>query len=314
MVQSATARLTVLMLCVAAPLLAAPLVTASAAASTQPRGQMACHPTWLRTSVALQHTIPRGSGLIVTETNVSSSLCSLTSPLSVQLLGRSGYDVVPRISAPGFATQGWLPSTYQATFTVSVHSAAPCRRLSLTAAIRVTSGAATSVVHLGRPFMVCASRPHPLTVSAVSFPHPPPCRGSALATSVGWPNGAAGTIYYSIRFRNVGTTACTVHGIPNVLPIGADGASAGPQARPEAISGRGSPMVLGVNDGVAAWALFGVVETGNFGPSPCGPAAAAGIRITLPGYAATDLPLPISVCTRLDSTNVTGVAPRWLSL
>ena len=83
-------------------------------------------------------------------------------------------------------------------------------------------------------------------------------------------------------------------------------------------------MVLGVENAlstlngrlagtaVTAWATLGVVETGNFSPGACDPRRRRGSRVALPGYAATDLMLPISVCTKLVSTSIEGVAPIWL--
>lgn len=316
MLRAHVARVVAVPLCLLAVALAVLPATSSRAAA-RPGSATTCRPTWLRASVAATHTAPDGSGLQLTETNVgtdySRNYCTLVSPLFVQLLGANGQKVVHVVTSPGFAPRGRLVATYQGTFSVSVHSSMPCRRRSMVAAIRVTSGGATSTVHLGLPIAVCASRPQPLTVSKVSFPHPPPCRNGALRDSVGWPNGAAGTIFYGIRFQNVGETACTVHGIPTVVPIAADGASAGPHAAPEHINVRVTPVVLGIHDGVDAWSLFGVVETGNFSPSACAPTLADGIRVTLPGYAPKDLSLSFSLCTRLNSTNVDGVAPGWLS-
>ncbi len=263
MLRARRARAGVVSTCLVASVLAMPPTTSSGAAKHH-HTAASCRPTWLRASVASRDTAPQGSGLKLAETNVSAGSCALVSPLRVQLLGREGQKVVRFVTTPSFAPERALLETYQGTLSVSVHSAMICRRRPMVAAIRITSGDATSVVHLGLPIPVCASHPHALTVSKVSFPHPPPCRNGALKTLVGWPNGTAGTIYYGIRFQNLGVTACTVHGVPTVLPIAADGAAVGPPARPEHLNARVSPVVLGVHDGVTAWANFGVVETGNF--------------------------------------------------
>jgi len=301
-----------LSICVAASVLAlAP--AASSGAGPQPNRADACRRTWVRTSVTATHTTPSGTTVVLAETNVSGSLCYLVSPLSVQLLARHGQRVVAPVTTPAFANRNGLPVTYQGTFSLAMRSAAGCTRQPLAAAIQVTSGQSISLVHLARPIRVCASRPHPVTDSSVSFPHPPPCRPSALTMAAGWPNGAAGTIYYAIRFRNVGTTACTLHGIPTVQPIASDGTGVGPPARSEQASDHGASMVLGVDDGVAAWATYAVVETGNFSPSACRPADVGRIRVTLPGYAPDNLALQISVCTKLNSTSIWGVAPRWIT-
>ena len=310
--RTSAAHFAALSICVVATALAfAP--AASSGATPRPSKADACHRTWVRTSVTATHTTPDGTGVVIAETNVSGSFCSLVSPLSVQLLARMGQRVVPPVTTPAFADRGGLPVTYQGTFSLSVRSAAGCARRPLASAIRVTSGQAISLVHLAQPIRVCASHPHPVTVSRVSFPHPPACRVSALTMSAGWPNGTAGTIYYAIKFQNGGVTACTLHGIPTVQPIASDGSAVGPPARSEQAPNHGKVMVLGVSDGVAAWATYAVVESGNFPPSACRPVDVGRIRVTLPGYASEDHSLQISVCTKLNSTNIWGVAPRWIT-
>ena len=302
----------VLSVCIGASALAlAP--GASSDAATHPGSTAACQRSWVRTSVTSTHASSSATSIAVAETNVSGALCSLVSPLSVQLVASKGQLVVPAVASPGFGSRGRLPVTYQGTFSVSVRSAAHCARRPLAVAIRVTSGMAVSLAHLTQPVRVCASSQHATTVSSVSFPHPSPCRASAISMSAGWPNGAAGTIYYAIRFRNVGGTACTLHGIPAVQPMASDGSAVGPAARPSRTTSHGKGMVLGVNDGVSAWATYAVVETGNFPASACRPANVGSIRVTLPGYAPRDLALQISVCTKVNSTSIWGVAPRWIS-
>jgi len=304
----------------AIPVLALPQASATGAVAVSHKAD-ACRNTWLRATVTAAHG---QDGLALAETNVSRSFCYMVSPILVQLLTSRGGNVTPAVASPPFTGEGGVFPTYLGTFSLSLNGASRCPHSALVSAIRVTAGAATSLIHVPR-VRVCASRPHPLTVSPVIFPHPAPCHGSVIRSTVGWPNGAAGTIYYSIRFGNTGTVACTVHGIPTVQPISTAAAPVGPPSRAEAVTARGGTMVLGVesplypSDGalaapaVTAWATLGVVETGNFSPGACEPATAAGIRVALPGYAATDLTLPISVCTRLVSTSIEGVAPIWLT-
>ena len=177
----------------------------------------------------------RPTWLTLAETNVSRYFCYMVSPLVVQLLTSKGGKVTPAVASPTFAGEGGVFPTYQGTFSVSLNVASRCAHSPLVSAIRVTSGAATSVIHVPR-VRVCASRPHPLTVSPVAFPHPAPCHGSVIRSTVGWPNGTAGTIYYSIRFANNGSVACTVHGIPAVQPITAAGSPIGPPTRAERVT------------------------------------------------------------------------------
>jgi Protein of unknown function (DUF4232) len=270
-----------------------------------------CKDRAVRTTVSATSTGVDGTGFAMAETNVGASKCSLASPLVVQFLTANGVRVTGGVSSPAFGANVIAPS-YQGTFSVSARSATHCARRPQAVAIRVTSGTATSVVHLARAVRLCASRSHAVTVSPVAFPHPSPCAANAILDKVGWGNGAAGTIYYAIRFQNTGLVACTVHGLPAVQPISSGGAPMGPPARQDHVGHLGVPMVLGLRDGVAAWSSYGVVEAGNFPVPVCGPVDVWGIRVDLPGYGAQDLMLPVAVCTKLVSTNVVGVAPKWI--
>ena len=236
----------------------------------------------------------------------------MASPFVVQLETSHGAKVAAAVASPSFAGSGRVRPTYQGTFDVSVR-AGGCARPTRAEVVRVTSGGATSIARLREPVEVCPAAAHAVTVSPVAFPHPAPCAAGRIEAQVGWPNGAAGTISYSIVFLNPGPVACTMHGTPSVQALAQSGEPVGAAASEEQVTGRGSAMVLGVNDGVDAWSLYNVVETGNFPPARCGPADATSIRATLPGYAPTTLRLDISVCTRLSSTTVEGVAPRWLT-
>jgi hypothetical protein len=79
------------------------------------------------------------------------------------------------------------------------------------------------------------------------------CDASALAGSVQGSQGAAGTIWTTIRLRNASARTCTVKGIPGVRLLGPRGR---PVTAPSVPDGpAGPPMVL--RPGQAAWFAFG---------------------------------------------------------
>ena len=60
----------------------------------------------------------------------------------------------------------------------------------------------------------------------------PACKTAQLVTWLNTQsNGAAGTIYYTLNFTNVGAT-CTVRGYPGVSAVGRAGKGAGQGGRP----------------------------------------------------------------------------------
>jgi hypothetical protein len=72
------------------------------------------------------------------------------------------------------------------------------------------------------PSPVATTRPQPAPGPATP-PGPGRCAASALEGSVQGTEGAAGTIWYTIRLRNASGGACTVKGIPTVRLLGAQG-------------------------------------------------------------------------------------------
>jgi Protein of unknown function (DUF4232) len=104
-------------------------------------------------------------------------------------------------------------------------------------------------------------------------PAPGPCAAPALRGSVQDQDGAAGTIYTTIRLRNVSAETCTVKGIPQVRLLGDQGQ---PATAPSVPSGPvGSAVVL--RPGKAARFTFSR-------PNACDALVAGSrLRVTLPG-------------------------------
>ena len=99
---------------------------------------------------------------------------------------------------------------------------------------------------------------------------------------LGSSNGAAGTIYYSIDFTNVGSTSCFVEGYPGVSLVSA-GSNAGSQVGADA---KRDPVVTAkqivLAPGQTANAQLGVAEAGNFPASSCRPVTAHWLKVFPP--------------------------------
>jgi hypothetical protein len=99
------------------------------------------------------------------------------------------------------------------------------------------------------------------------------CQASALRGSVQGTEGAAGTIWTTIRLRNVSDRTCTVRGVPEVRLLGADG---DPVTAPSVADGPGGSQVA-LRPGRTAIFAYGE-------PNVCDSTVSGSrIRVTLPG-------------------------------
>jgi Domain of unknown function (DUF4232) len=110
-------------------------------------------------------------------------------------------------------------------------------------------------------------------------------------------NGAAGSIFYTLRFTNLSGHACTLRGYPGVSAVSLGGRRLG---SPAAWGPPGAHLVRLANDATAYAVLdYSDVITSNGGPRPCDSATAAGLRIYPPDQTTSKIvPFPLKVCTR----------------
>jgi hypothetical protein len=107
---------------------------------------------------------------------------------------------------------------------------------------------------------------------------PPQCATSELSGSLGGANGAAGTIYYTLRLTNTSETSCYQDGYPGVSFVsGANGHQIGAPATRVA----GVLQKVTLAPGQAAAATLGIVEAANYGPA-CQITSAQGLRVYPP--------------------------------
>jgi hypothetical protein len=126
------------------------------------------------------------------------------------------------------------------------------------------------------------------------------CSFNDLTVSFGFPNGAAGHIYYALDFLNTGGTACTLYGFPGVSFLGAARDTIGSVTSRE---GNESPTTVTLKSGGFAVAPLAVTDPGI---PPCsGSATASFVRVYPPGsFSAYIIPITgVSVCSSPSTSN-----------
>jgi hypothetical protein len=148
--------------------------------------------------------------------------------------------------------------------------------------------------------LVAAGALAPVALAAGHAAHaagaPPACTTSQLVPTVGSANGAAGTIYMTLSFANVGS-ACTLRGFPGVQAVARDGSSLGNAARITNGTTVKTITVKGARAGnfPVAKATLGIVDTGAL-PN-CKTTAAVALKVTPPNQTTSKtVPLAFLAC------------------
>ncbi|HST14078.1 MAG TPA: DUF4232 domain-containing protein [Gaiellaceae bacterium] len=108
-------------------------------------------------------------------------------------------------------------------------------------------------------------------------------------------NGAAGSVYYHLKFTNLSGHACRMRGFPGVSAVTLVGNRIGKAAS------RSTSKVQTVRlaQGKTATALLRVVNTSNYPAPRCRPAIAAGLRVYPPGAGVSKvIPFTFRSCRR----------------
>jgi hypothetical protein len=120
---------------------------------------------------------------------------------------------------------------------------------------------------------------------AHSAPVPAGCSSSQLALSLGQSEGAAGTVYVPLVFRNRGSRACSLRGFPGVSSVGSAG---GAQIGAAAAWDHSVPVVTVVlQPGGRANAPYAQADALNYPRTRCHPTSAAGLRVYPPNQRAS---------------------------
>lgn len=105
------------------------------------------------------------------------------------------------------------------------------------------------------------------------------CTSGDLALSLGDGEGAAGTIWRSLRFTNESASACEIQGFPGVSYVaGDDGHQVGAAAYRDGTKG----TAITLKPGATAYAAMGFTQVGNYDPAECEPTAVRGLRVYPP--------------------------------
>lgn len=145
-------------------------------------------------------------------------------------------------------------------------SAAPTKTVTVTPSAQASS-AATS--------------PSPAPAPSSAAPAgPAPCPTRSLGAKMGLSQGAAGSIYVAIVFRNISNVTCTLYGYPGVAlaggnPITQIGLAAAENPTPPR-------ELVTLAPGAVANALLRIVDAGNYPASKCGPVTARWLQIYPP--------------------------------
>jgi hypothetical protein len=138
----------------------------------------------------------------------------------------------------------------------------------------------------------------------------PNCSPAQLKVTRGASDGAAGTIFYTILFRNTSSATCALRGYPGVSSIGgADAHQIGAPARRQPVTNVRTTVLA---PGAYGSATYGQTQALNYPKSRCHPVSARGLRVYSPNvYASVILPLTHLACSStLAHDSVVGpVAP-----
>ncbi|MHB2022064.1 MAG: DUF4232 domain-containing protein [Mycobacteriales bacterium] len=125
-----------------------------------------------------------------------------------------------------------------------------------------------------------------------------PCTMTELQVSAAQQQGAAGTVFQNVLFRNVGSVPCSLSGYPGVSFTDTAGRQLGLSARE--LNAFGQPVrTVAIPVGAIAQATTGVPDTTAVPAASCQPATASGLRVYPPNLTqSVTIPLSAeSVCT-----------------
>ena len=282
--------------------------------SPGPRAQGATVPACLAGHVTTASSVssrPGGTTAQLVFSATSSPSCRWSvDATGYQWLSASGVAIGPVVyQLPRPLTTHWvtLYDGFQVVASFTTMAGVQCTSKTATR-VRVGAPGVTTplVVTLPRAVAVCVGGTTAWSSVTSALPVAPRCRSSQLAMTLGAAEGAAGTIFHALVFRNTSSSACVVTGIPTVHPLRtlANSDYVGPRARAQSVAGYGLPIRLVT--GASASASFGVAQSANWPAATCAPAAAVAVAVTVSGARGV-IPLRLSTCTKLVSTSIRGV-------
>ena len=109
-------------------------------------------------------------------------------------------------------------------------------------------------------------------------------------------NGTAGSVYYELKFTNLGSHSCHLLGYPGVSGVDLAGHRLGSAASRNRSH---TPSAVTLARGATASAVLQVIQADNFSAASCHQATAAGLRVFPPNQTASKVvPFPFRACSR----------------
>ena len=123
------------------------------------------------------------------------------------------------------------------------------------------------------------------------------CAASGVAISLNTSgNGAAGSVYYTLKLTNTSGRACTLAGYPGVSGVNSAGTQLGSAAGRNATT---AASTVTLASGATATSTLQITDVGNFTASTCGPTTAAGLRVFAPSQtASTRIAFAFQACAK----------------
>jgi hypothetical protein len=175
----------------------------------------------------------------------------------------------------------------------SKKAAAPVTSQPPSAAVTTSAGPASTAPKTTPPTVAATRSAAPTTpVEPATL-----CRLSELAMTAGMGDGAAGSVYQPILFRNSGTRSCQLQGYPGVAAMSAAGTQASQAVRTASLAGSGLPATVTLTPGSVASAVVrgSDVPSGNSTSCP-----SFTLLVTPPGEThSQSLPAKLPGCQQL---------------
>jgi hypothetical protein len=110
-------------------------------------------------------------------------------------------------------------------------------------------------------------------------------------------NGAAGHVFYNLKFTNLSGHTCTLDGYPKVAGINLSGHQLGAAATKDTTV---TPSVVTLANGKTAHAVLRLTNVGVLPASSCHAVTAAGLRVRPPNASsAKGVPFPFEACSKV---------------
>lgn len=138
---------------------------------------------------------------------------------------------------------------------------------------------------------------------------PQTCETQNLSGTVSDGNGAAGSAYYYVVFKNIGAAPCTVYGYPGVS-VGA-GSPVQQVGQPASRNPQVNPMIVTLIPNAHAYAILRITDALNYPANDCDPKPATSLRVYPPNNnTLLYIPLSTTACSsKLVTMTIEAVQP-----